>query len=350
MNIITEEKPFFMIGMHIVDDNLYGLTLDGNQIYKMNLNDGEYGFFRNVEVHPKTDNRLYHYVAVKDGKSYFVPFHGEKIAIYNHGDNSFEYIPIDLPIGFDSDKTGRFYNIAFFRNKLFLIPFGFKAIMCFDLECKTWHIAADLREEFDEKRIMLFSRYVHIDDHTIVLASLFSNAVFIFDMQTESIEKRNICDSDVRFSAITYYDNNIWMVAKNKLRIYQYDFENGDTKVYDQFPKECREDSKHCFDDKAVLLRKEYLYCFPAGSNMAIRMNLKTKSIEKLDEFEELCNNPRLNLNNSIFDGCAYNGDNICLHYQLNKIIKYNLKTRKIASFDRKVSLKGWLSGILNEQ
>ncbi len=348
MSLYTENDSVFLIGQYVINGRLYGLGLDGNTVFSLNENTNELVFDHMIFDSQPVADKSYHFVSVVGQKCYFVPFMGNALGIYDYEVRKYKYIKLDLSDEYLQPNVGKFYNIVLYENKIVLIPFGYKAIMIYDSEKEKWKMAADMRSEYDDTRKILFSRYTYYDLETIILPSLSSNSLFFFNLRNETITKKTILNKDICFSAIEKYDDDYWIVAKNKLLIIRWNEKKKILEKYTSFPDGCEEDNRHCFDDKGITLYKNWLYCFPAGSNMAIRMDLNTKVIEQLHEFDEFCCDKRLVRGVSTFDGCARNDEVVYLHYQLGEILRYNMESREIKKYSRRISLSGWLELMKN--
>lgn len=334
-----------MIGLHCHGHDLCGMPMGMNCVCHMNLVEGKCDY-RKVIDNPRANDRLFHYVREHNGNYYYVPFFESRLLIWNYENKKKRVIDLHLDDRYEQAGVGKFYNIAFYRKKAYLIPFGYQAIVSIDLENGKVDHYMDMRSEFQGGKGFLFSRYVHTNEYQILLPSLMSNHVITANLQAGTYERDSIGNQQYRFSGVVKSANSMWFILKNDLCIIEKDLTTNEEKEYRDFPDGCKPDERHCFDDKAIVLYGKYIYCFPAGSNKAVRFHTEEKIFEELTEFQKYCENKKINRRYSIFNGCAQNGSEIYLNYQLGTVIRYNLRTGEIAEYEKSAKHLGmWIIG-----
>lgn len=335
----TEFTYTFFIGLSAYNNSLYAMQINKNAIVRMDINNGTIHYFDKIQNRAMGYNRMYHFTKVIRDKLYFVPFYDDRIAIYNFLNETYEYHELDLKDEYKSDSTGNFYNMCLHNNKIYLIPFGYRAIVSYDLNTKKTDHCMILSESFPKAidRI-LFSNYEFIDDNRIVIPALCSNKVLVFNLENNEFECFHLANDKYCFSSIKKYQDDFYLVVKNDLSVVKWNYNTGKTEEYDKFPTGCKASNKSCFDDKGIHLFDNYLYCFPARSNMAVRVNLDNGQISKIDVFDELCNAEGINKDFSLFNGCAVYKDNIFLHYQLGSIVHYQINIEELHVYPRVLS------------
>lgn len=333
-------RTFFLSGMTYYKGSLYGLSFDKNIILKANKNEGTFTYNGLI---PKTTNCLSEYcvIAAVNNKLFFVPFMQDTLLIYDLETENCEEICLCLREELKIQNVGHFSNYCIYHDQLFLIPFGYRAIVSYNLITNEVKHVAFLDHDFptnSEKQ--LFTDYEYLDESHLILPTFNTNRIMIFSMFDASFSVIELGDKDYKYCGIKKYNDDFFIVLKNKLMILKCNSKFGIIDKLNNFPLNCKESTAQCFEYKAMCRYQNYLFCFPMMCNMAIKVNLDTGNIEQIEAFNKYCNAKEINTNLCIFDGAFVEGENIYLQYQNNLILHYNIKTDKVIEIRREIYIE----------
>lgn len=286
------DRPF-LIALHKVQDDIFGMHVCSNLIYRFNLVD-----------------KTLHYCG-------------------------------RMP-AFDKEQSKPFHCIIRCRQ-----------LLKYHVRTGKLTICADFGKTILKQDDLLFHRFAWVDEKNIILSCLCSNHVVIFNLETNEIKISTVGQEDYRFSIVIKYEDSFWLVVKNKLSFLKWNPDRGYVEEFKAFPKGCSiVNDKHCFDSANVYVHNGFLYCFPASCNMAVKFDMKNRMAEEIESLRFYCQDTELNREQSTFDGGIREQNKIYLHYQLDKILEFDLETENVYAYDRIVedsdSIKKWKKDNMN--
>lgn len=160
----------------------------------------------------------------------------------------------------------------------------------------------------------------------------------LFDYKEHKYEIIKL-EENIKIGGIYQFDNDIYIICKNRLKIWRVDESFKDFRVLNCFDEGLYDDRERLtyFDPETVTYYDRKLYLFPAKWNHALEIDLDKMSVRIIDELEEYCTASNQLENISVVNGGLRIDNNVYLHYQLGQIIKYNLENHEVVAFSRKL-------------
>lgn len=327
-------SDFFFMTMFAHQNALFSFILDKNLILKTDLEALNTQYFSSVPGKNPVGKKLYHHSVVMEDKVILVPYCNDDIAIYDFQHGKYEIYPLNLEQKYMLKGEGNFFNVCLYRNKLFLIPFAYRAVIAYDMETGETEHCLDLSEMFPvEEDNLMFHQYEYLDDSTILLPALRSNKLLEFNLETYQYKVHRIGQKGYRLNSIHRYNNTYWIVCLNQLKILRWEYESNRITEFDDFPESCttRNSERAFFNVRGIFRYKNRLICIPAYCNMAVELNLDTGAIRKLEAFDKCFRLAPAYENVSWTDTGLQNGCLIYFLYGNRKIFCYDIESETIS-------------------
>lgn len=331
----------FLIGLCEYNGDFYGVDYAANILLRFDQRDKKIHYQTLIPTTKYDGNQpyqSYHYIYHEDERLYLIPFRENQIVIWDMEEDAWEVIPLSITERCTDNEPGNFYGCVKYGDILYLLPFGYKKILACNLVTKEQWFSFDFSETILMHDKALFYPYEYLDDSTIVMTCFYSNHIVIMDLITGDCRIEEVGDKGYRFSAIKKINPGYVIVVKNKLSLLFWDPKTSEVKEIKAFPqKAILHNDRHCFDGETVHIFDKYMYCFPASCNMAIRVDIETFEITEVEGIRPLCIDTRLNHEISTFDGCVRVENKLYLHYQLDKIVCFDMETEEVSEYDREL-------------
>lgn len=339
----------FLTALWNMQDTIYGLHVTDNGVFSFAPQNGEMRYICKIPGISNGIEKAFGAVLCYKNLILFIPFREEKLMIYDRERNIWRQVGLGLMPEMKAGESlrkrevsgnipGYFYGSCLYKDKVFLLPFGYRSLIQYHLVTGEVFHCFNFKETVLGEDVALFHNFAWMDETHIALSCLYSNHVVILDLESSDVEIRAVGKNDCRFSTIVKYGKEYWLVVKNWLAFIRWDPDTDEQEEYTAFPLKCElSNDKHCFDDSNIYLYENCLYCFPASCNMAVKFHLQNGTIEEIDSLSPYCQVEELNREASTFDGGIRIDDKIYLHYQLGSILAFDLKTEEIGTYDRTV-------------
>lgn len=336
VNGFGTEFVFFPV-MILANDILYLAQYFNNLFLKMNipLSDGiKAEYLATIPNKPLLKERQHISAIVEDDKIYLLPCNDNSIIVYDVSTNNFKQF--DLEIEYREFRSwgyaNNFRNGFLYKKQLFLLPASYNAIVCYNFETgETIHCLHlnKILENIGYKDDVLFVNYSFISDSVIMIPFLYSNRVLEFDLDSYEYRIHTIGDGK-GFITIKNFNNECWLIERQRPIFYCWDFENNTVRIFNKFPNGFTKFANiSLFGSLSVCLIKDELYCFSAYSNMSVKINLESGQVERLYAIDKYCNENKNEEKALTFHSTVACGNVVYLHRN-NKIIEYNTKTNSI--------------------
>lgn len=346
-SILLEKLSYiFLCALHVDADCIVGLSIDNLvELYF----DRQYGELTYGRWFPYGGDRNYLTAVVQENVTYYIPFRAKKLVTYDRLEKMWNEVDLKIDKTLDpkeemkkteisNNLPGRFLGGCFYKDCVYLFPFGYRGIIKYDTKTGEAVHCVNFQETILKNDVALFHNYVWMDDTHIALSCLYSNHVVIFNMENNEIEIKKVGKTGDRFTSIIKYEKSYWLIVKNRLAFIKWDICSGAEKELSSFPATCKiVNAKHCFDDSNIYVYGQFLYCFPASCNMAVRLDLTNGTIVELMSLHQYSQNENLDRRWSTFDFGIRVGDNVYLQYQLDSLLVFDLKTEKVQEYDKKI-------------
>ena len=291
-----EEKAALQIGAHIVENDMkhsYFLAPHYNRFCRM---DWETGAIETLLDFGNTPDSKRYATFMRDednGKFYFSPGSARSICIYDVTTGERQDVPYENPL-----ENGNFGGILKYEHYLYFLPSRYQAIIRLDQHTGEITYYRECLEEIlptitaGHMQLLggaAWQRYPNL----IYIAALQSNKVMTFDMTTGEYSWQDVGPEDTDCCAIVeeYYGSGIfWLFPWRKEKIRRWDTRTGECQVLgiEDYPDgyECQTDwwdleSQYKFS--CIVRMDGYIYLLPNYGNMAMRLNMAEKKLEKVD-------------------------------------------------------------------
>lgn len=351
----SEPADVFLIGVHQYKGRVFGIQVNQNIIMELDHDRGVLIWHDFIPDVPK-GRKAFHRVCVNENKAYFVPFEYDWLYIYDFEKENYTKIHINLKTDKMVKSKGNFYEIVVLDNEVVLLPFSYRGVVFVNLitgEQTDIDIEADFKKD---KQPLLFRKYVKIDDKHVAVPSLSSNKIMILDLEKKSYRIAEAGNSNVKIGGIYRIDNRLYILCKNFPGIWESDLQLEHIREIKCLQEIAggEEEKMTYFDPETVEEYGGSLFLFPAKWNHALKIDLKQDKAEIIEPMEKFCSDSDLVENISIIDGGVRCGRCIYLHYQLNKILRFDMETEEIIEYPRvfrdaeNIILKDFLNRVIN--
>ncbi|MBO6304049.1 MAG: hypothetical protein J6M62_03090 [Selenomonadaceae bacterium] len=291
-----EERAALQIGAHIVEKDMkhsYFLAVHYNRFCRMNWETGEIETLLDFGNTPDSKRYSTFFRDEDDGKFYFSPDSAKSICIYDATTGDRRDIPYENPL-----EGGNFGGIIKYEHYLYFLPSRYQAIM--RLNQHTGEITY-YRECLEEILPTVTAQHMQLLGGTawlkypnlIYIAALQSNKVMTFDMETGEYSWQKVGPEDTDCCAIveeSYGSGVFWLFPWRTEKIRRWDTHTGEcvTLGTEDYPEgyECQTDwwdleSQYKFS--CIVRLDGYIYLLPRYGNMAMRLNMAERKLEKVD-------------------------------------------------------------------
>lgn len=287
---LLDNLRFYVTNIFETGNSLYALTFNG---YMFRLEDNSFKYESKIPAsYGYSSGWNYYSQVTEDDNIFFIPHNEKHIAVYNVKTKDCRMYALDLDDEYRITFAGgdkNFLEGILYKNKLFLVPWGYRNIVAFNTNTKETEHCLDLRQVFGEKTNALSYGYAWLNESTVLLASMHSNEVLEFNLDTYEYKIHRIGREDQSFHMIFRYGDNFFLVGRQPFML-RWNYETGDTHIYDKLPADFELARKL---DWVFYVRNMKPYgnklVLPGGyTNMVLLFDLDTCQFEKLDVFDKL--------------------------------------------------------------
>ncbi len=240
-------------------------------LFKLNLENGIVE--RVMEFPGNPDNVEFCYYGIKkiQNKILLIPYHTEDIYVYDIDRK--QAIKIVLPLS--QDRSGRFNEAIEYKDKLFLMPGSYPAIISIDMQNYEVREFQECIKPFllKNQNISPFSRAYLKKEQYLYLAGFVDSKILIFNMEDNKFVIKRIGNYSYGYGHMIYDGENFWLSAYRANRIVRWNEESENTEEYTYPVEEDRSDDEIW----SLLLDMEDEIAICCGSSVdMIFMNKKT--------------------------------------------------------------------------
>lgn len=258
-------------------ENIWFVPRELNSILKMNLEDGIIS-----EVTPIPDQvetwswGLYRSLIKNESKLILIPCQSKHVWEYDLKSQEFKSI-FNKKIEAGALRDGLIY-----KNMVFIIPYKYHAIICYDLNTGRYEEFTMCIKDFsagdDEREFGQFVR----KDNRVFLTSLKSNRILEFNMETKSHKIHKVGKKNNTYCGIYVDGDNFLILQLVKNSIVKWNISTGKVIEYSDFPEDVYQGERGlgCI----VGYNDEYLI-FPCWGKHILKFNSDTGKIQKIDFF-----------------------------------------------------------------
>lgn len=289
-----EERAALQLGAHIVDDDMkhsYFLAPAYNRFCHMDWETGAIESLLDFGNVP--DSKGYGSFIRDEGKVYFVPNSAKTICIYDETTGERQDIPYDNPL-----EGGNFCSVLKYEDYLYYLPYRYPALVRLNL--RTGELEY-LRECLEEILPMVTAEHMELlgpaswikYPHLLYIASFQTNRVMTLDLATGEYSWQAVGPEDTDCCAIVeekYGSGIYWLLPRLTKKLRRWNTHTGECEVLgeDAYPADyhCQTDwwnGKDEYKFSSIIRFDGYIYLLPCYGNMAMRLNMAEKKLEKVD-------------------------------------------------------------------
>lgn len=237
-----------------------------NSLYHLNLENGV--IEKNMVLPGITDRRYEAYFGAKKvgNRIVLIPQYAEDIYVYDIDLKQAYKIVLPNP----QDGAFQFGEAVVYRNKIFLIPKCYPAIVSIDVQNLKLCEFKECIELFSqkEKHQQLFMQAFLKKEEYLYLASCNDSRILVFNMEDGTYKIKNIGEYLYGYFHMIYDGKYFWLAAFDSNHIVRWDEESGDTKEY-VFPYEKKQPMDRVV---STLLNKkeEIVVCYRYSPDMML--------------------------------------------------------------------------------
>lgn len=212
----------------------------------------------------------------------FSPYLSDKLMIYDVSLDEITLFKIPLKKEYMSNKKSNFFQMLIKNDELYLMPAGYRAILCFNLMSYEFTEFLILNDYISDNEHISFSYCTPVDDKYFAVASFVSNIVLMVEYTTGNYRVKRLGKENYRFANIINYKNELWLTVTRHAVIIRWDYKQDVEEIIEGFPKEYEMYNGNIFNDGTALIYNNNLYCIPAKSNMGIVVDVVQKRLRKI--------------------------------------------------------------------
>lgn len=330
----TEESPIELLNyfwFHITDifeacGELYAVTYND---YLFKLIGRSFKYESEIAISPNLPRHRCYSTQVVDGdKVMFIPHNDNQISVYNIKTKEYRVYPLELKDEYQApvnNETRSFFDGIINKNKLFLLPGGYRNIVAFHLDTKETEHCLDLLKLFPkEKMDRVGYGWTWLNENTILLVSLNTNGVLEFNLDTYAFKVHRIGPQNYSFHNIYKYGENCFLIGGQPF-VMKWNYESGTIETYDKLPDNFKVARKQhwVFFSNNIKPYKNKLILLGGYTNMVLEFDLDTCEFRKLDVFDEIMNRKlKAESNDDLsFSTCNYMSDNFLYFVHKNEVL-----------------------------
>ncbi len=330
-----KNKYVYFTSMFLYGGNIYGFACQKNMIMKIDIKDQSTHYFMKLNNKSEDNREEYFASIICRNKLYMIPASDTNMMIYDFSTETYEKVQLC------AETLGQmkffFMDVCQYRNYLYITPFHYGYIVRYDLDTKQLKLIP-LFERTDKNSYLQFGFVESLDEERIAIPA--GKTVIIFDFASETWKKYPVSEKDgetFNIERIFYYGEHLWLLPTDKLVLLKWDYLNGTMERYTDFPKDCRETDNN-FGGYLTHRIDNYLYCFPANTNMAVKVNLDNGTITELTSLRPFCRLEYSFKGQRVFANLIASGKKILLQHRKNQIVVYDTEDDIAYAFSREMS------------
>ncbi|HAN43953.1 MAG TPA: hypothetical protein DCP97_01040 [Ruminococcaceae bacterium] len=221
-------------------------------------------------------------------KIYLLPFNSDELYIFDLKTKASNKVSFK-----NTSRLQSFDRLIHYKNYLLLKPKTFEAIVKYDIntgECSYYY---DCIKEFADCRIFdaepLFSWAVITRGDLLLMASIITNKVLEFNMETGEYKIHTVGSSRLKYFGMAFDGNNYWLTAYGSSAIVKWNYETGSFTEYSTFPQgfapsaSLPANSPYINPFVGAVSAGGYTYLFSCHANMNLKINNQTDEISVFD-------------------------------------------------------------------
>ena len=320
----------YFSSMFLHEGNVYGFACQKNMLMKIDFKGQGTHYFMKLNNESEDNRELYFASIACRDKLFMIPASDPNMMVYDFASERYE--KIQLCSGNPGQRGFFFMDVREYGNYLYLIPFHYGYIVRYDLDTKKLK-SIPLFKKTDDTSSLQFGFAESVDEDRIAIPA--GKAVILFDLASETWEKYPVSEENgetFNIERIFYYKQHLWLLPTDALVLLKWDYLNGTIEQYADFPPGCRETDNN-FGGKLAHRIDNYLYCFPANTNMAVKVNLDNGEITELTSLRPFCQSDGSLEGQRVFANLVAVEKKILLQHRENQMVVYDTQEDTVYAF-----------------
>lgn len=276
------------LGYATVGDDIWFANLYFNALIKQNRKTGKIEIVDSFPKYGLSAIWLYSTVYYVEGCLVFIPNRSEEIVSYHIAEKKFTSVALDPELV--GERKGYFLNACVAGQYVYLFPTEADCIVRYDVrEQKARYLQGGLTGLI--RRLpassWCFGQEFETVGGKIYMPFLELGAVAVFDMQSEQIEVRYIGLPE-GCSTIRYIDGQFYLSAWKSQKIFRWDAQTDEIKIYGGFSEGLAEESAFLWSCR---MGDEILF-FPMTGNTVIAFSVQTGAVREVQRIQNAGQEP----------------------------------------------------------
>jgi len=333
---LLEQFPFHVADMFEAGGQLYAVTLS-EHLFRLAGDRLTYDSQIELEAGAPRNRNFYSKLVIQD-QVVFIPHNCNEMVVYHPATREYNRYPLELRQELMAPVNGsnrNFFHGIPYQNRIFLVPCGYRGIVAFDLDTKETEHCLDLSGMFPQGRThSLFHGWTWLNENTVLLASLYTNEVLEFCLDTREYKVHTVGSKQMSYQCIFKYGDCFFLIARQGFLL-KWNHETGEVTAYDKLPKGFKVTRKQDWVFLVNNLKpyKNKLILIGGFTNMVLEFDLDTCEYRKMEEFDAILNrspNAEQYADYS-FSTCNYLSDKFFYFAHKNDVLyRYDFETRAI--------------------
>jgi hypothetical protein len=335
---------FFVDCLFKVANTLYAKS---NTDYIFTKNDGLFDFVSSLPTVPRSEEwHRFFLFEVVDNNVWLFPNNDTQLVSYDAVKNCCESYTLSLKDEYtnisEDGCSKHFCGGVFYKNKVFLVPNRYGAVVAYNFDTKETEHCLDLRGRFGEEK---FCSWQWLNDTTVLIPSRGTNEVLEFNLETYEYKVRKLGRTDRYYHSIYKYGDDYFLVGMQPF-VAKLNYQTGSFNYYNKLPSGFKTLKQYnwTFVMNNIKPYKNKLILFGGFTNMVLEFDLETCEYRKLDAFDALLIKEA---GDSLIDSYPFttanllDGENLYFVWKYQTLYSYNFETESLQELsDLKVNFK----------
>jgi len=276
---------------YITSDHIFFSAYGINSLYSVCKNSGDLKLllcFPNNKL--KSNPMLYSGMVEKNGMLYITPTYSSEILIYSLQNQEVETISFNKNSA-DKGLVPAFYNAVSYDKYVFFTPFRYPAITRLDIETHEVSFFDDWVKQI-EPYVFTGHDYMFIGTliigNILYLACACGNAVVAFNMTNCTSTVYEVGKKGYSYSGISFDGEYFWLSPRRcDTPLVKWSPEKGIIREFHEIYFDVAK--SHEMSMLEGVCFNNFLWLFPLSASHVVKINVKTETVQIVDEFEQDC-------------------------------------------------------------
>lgn len=281
-NAVKDETIYFY-DCAIEDNKLWFVAGNYNSLYEMDMNSGKVNLLGRIPNEDGISISLYNNMFKVGDNIWMIPSRAKEIAKYNLKDKKFSKIKL---VEDKQSKTVKFYSAHLYGNKIYMSPWNFHGIVCFNLEDESISIDDSfikyLEEKYNYDNNTAYVRNSCMVGDKIYMPIYETDIIIEYNTTKKTFKEYCLDNKDIKISSIVHDGYKFWLIPRVSGAIARWDNESNKVNIYNEYPSDFE-----CVNLFRFAHYKDgYVWLFPEMGNMIIKLDINTGKMQGICKTE----------------------------------------------------------------